>query len=142
MESEKNQVEVVICGKVYKLSGVESVEYIQKIARYIDNKLEEINRTTSHSVTNSNLFPILIAINIADDLFKEKKKNEDTPIIDSDVLAVYEKEIHKLTEENLALKDRIDHLVIELSSAKRELAEFIETFDETKFEIKNDKKDG
>ena len=58
---KKNDVEVLIDGRKYTLCGFESPEYIQKIASYINRKLAELRNT-------------LLAINIADDYYKEKKK--------------------------------------------------------------------
>ena len=37
----KNDVEVIINGKQYTLSGYESSEYLQKIANHINDKLTE-----------------------------------------------------------------------------------------------------
>ena len=38
--AEKTSAEVIIGGKVYTLSGYEGEEYLQKVATYINNKLE------------------------------------------------------------------------------------------------------
>jgi hypothetical protein len=37
--TSKNRLEVRIAGKDYKLVGIESEEYIQKLALYIDKKM-------------------------------------------------------------------------------------------------------
>ena len=39
----KNDTEVIIGGKVLHLSGYESEEYLQKVANYINLKLDEFN---------------------------------------------------------------------------------------------------
>lgn len=149
MENQKNQVEVVINGKVYKLSGVESEEYIQSVAKYIDKKLTEIYKTASCNTVNSNAFPVLIAINIADDLFKEreeKQKIQKELIEIKEKFLQYEKELSYLNEENIALKDKLqiqtveysnakkelDNVKIECSKVQKELSDYIETFDEIK----------
>ena len=41
MASSKNFTEVLIGGKVFTLSGFESEEYLQKVAAYINNKINE-----------------------------------------------------------------------------------------------------
>ena len=41
--AEKTSAEVVIGGKVYTLSGYESEEYLQKVAVYINGKLNEFD---------------------------------------------------------------------------------------------------
>lgn len=40
----KKDIQVLIGGKIYTLSGYESEEYLQKIALYINNKMEEMDR--------------------------------------------------------------------------------------------------
>ena len=42
MASSKNFTEVLIGGKVFTLSGFESEEYLQKVAAYINNKINAI----------------------------------------------------------------------------------------------------
>ena len=42
--SSKNTTEVILGGKVFKLSGYESEEYLQRVASYINNKLTEFNK--------------------------------------------------------------------------------------------------
>ena len=39
--SSKNDTEVIIGGKVIRLSGYESEEYLQKVAAYINGKIAE-----------------------------------------------------------------------------------------------------
>ena len=41
--SEKSSAEVIIGGKVYTLSGYEGEEYLQKVAAYINNKINEFD---------------------------------------------------------------------------------------------------
>ena len=41
--ASKTDTEVIIGGKVYTLSGYESEEYLQKVASYINNKMNEYN---------------------------------------------------------------------------------------------------
>ena len=42
--SSKTDTEVIIGGKVFTLSGYESEEYLQKVASYINNKVNEYNK--------------------------------------------------------------------------------------------------
>ena len=75
--NQKKQVEVVIAGKVYRLAGSESEEYIQSVAHYINKKLIELSKHTSAGVEFTETYPILLALNIADDLFKERSKGKE-----------------------------------------------------------------
>ena len=43
--SSKTDTEVIIGGKVFTLSGYESEEYLQKVASYINNKVNTANWT-------------------------------------------------------------------------------------------------
>ena len=42
--SSKTDTEVIIGGKVFTLSGYESEEYLQKVASYINNKVNEYSK--------------------------------------------------------------------------------------------------
>ena len=44
----KNDVQVLIGGNVYTQSGYESDEYLQKIALYINNKIDEMNQIPNY----------------------------------------------------------------------------------------------
>lgn len=74
--SEKTSAEVIIGGKVYTLSGYEGEEYLQRVATYINNKINEFN-----GMEELRRFPIdmkatLLQLNIADDYFKAKAQVE------------------------------------------------------------------
>ena len=45
--SPKTDTEVIIGGKVFTLSGYEREEYMQKIASYINNKINEYGKIDS-----------------------------------------------------------------------------------------------
>jgi len=66
-------VEVTICNAHYTIKTDADEAYIQSIARYVNSKVEEIQNKTK-SVSTINVI-ILAALNIADDLFREKDKN-------------------------------------------------------------------
>lgn len=74
--SEKASAEVIIGGKVYTLSGYEGEEYLQRVATYINSKINEFE-----SMEGFRRFPVdmkatLIQLNIADDYFKAKAQVE------------------------------------------------------------------
>jgi len=66
-------VEVTICNAHYTIKTDADEAYIQSIARYVNSKVEEIQNKTK-SVSTINVI-ILAALNIADDLFREKDRN-------------------------------------------------------------------
>ena len=70
----KNNVQVIIDGKVYTLSGYEDEDYLNKVAMYINNKLTELKATDSFKRLNKEVQNTLVYLNIADDYYKVKKQ--------------------------------------------------------------------
>lgn len=138
--AEKNKIEVFIGGKVYKIAGEESEEYMQKVARYIDKKMQEISGTQRSTVLSTSMISILTAINVADDYFKLKEENEllkekinkltrEQEFNSDEKLNTYEKLMGQLQDENIALKQKLEEIIIEFTNTKNEFNEYIETFD-------------
>jgi len=63
-------VEVTICDAQYTIKTDADEAYIKTIAKYLNDKIEEVQKKTK-SVSTLNVV-ILSALNIADDLFREK----------------------------------------------------------------------
>lgn len=136
-----NRVQVVIDGEVFELSSPESPEHIQNVARYIDRKIKEIYSFKSEAAINARLRTLFISLNIADDLFKEKREKNDlyeTIVRIENDLDGYKNEIATLTEEREALKLKIEALEKEVIEAENNLNEYIEVF-ELNEGIKNNK---
>ena len=74
--SAKTSAEVVIDGKVYTLSGYEGEEYLQKVAAYINNKINEFDEIDEYKHLPLNMKGTLIQLNIADEYFKAKSQVE------------------------------------------------------------------
>lgn len=73
-EEKKVTVAVEIFGQKYNVKGQESEEYIKEIAKYVDEKMKEIN-------DNSCKLPpikvaVLTALNLADELYKLKQEHQ------------------------------------------------------------------
>jgi cell division protein ZapA len=66
----RHSIQVVINKKVYQLSGAESEEYLQKLARYIDRKMQELAEASGYDKMTSEYQNLLLALNLADDYFK------------------------------------------------------------------------
>ena len=71
---DKNDVEVLINGRKYTICGFESAEYLQQIASYINRKFIDFRKKDYYARMDLDLRNILLAINIADDYYKAKKK--------------------------------------------------------------------
>lgn len=65
-------VEIKVFGQTYTVKTDAEEDYIQEVAKYVNEKMEEVLRKTK-SVSTLNV-AILTALNIADDLLREKEK--------------------------------------------------------------------
>lgn len=131
--SPANNTKVLIGGNVYTLSGEESEEYIQRVALYINNKLDEIQQTENAKQLNTRLLSVLLDINIADDYFKAKETiNELTQLIDSKdkTIETLNKENESLLKNKADMHDEITKLKTQIDGLKAELNEYLEMFDE------------
>ena len=70
--SSKSNTEVIIGGKVYTLSGYEGEEYLQRVAAYINNKINEFNEMEEIRRFPVDMKATLVELNIADDYLKQK----------------------------------------------------------------------
>jgi cell division protein ZapA len=75
MERSKS-TRVQIFGSDYHVRGDVDSEYLKSVAAYVDAKMHEI--ATSQSLVSSTKVAILTAIHIADELFQERRKREQT----------------------------------------------------------------
>ena len=97
--------EVVIGGKVYTICGYENEEYFQKIAAYINSKLNEFHSSDAMKTLNQDYRNILMQINIADDFFKAKKQIQ----VMEEELRAREKEIYDLKHELISNQIKLEN---------------------------------
>lgn len=114
--SAKTDIQVVIGGKVYTLSGYESESYLQKIALYINNKMTELNEMPNYKRLNSDMQKILLQLNMADDYYKAKKQ------VDSLEADIEEKDKieYDLKHELIAAQIRVEDAEKEIERLKAE----------------------
>jgi len=82
MSDEYNILKVNIYGTEYPIKGTTDVEYIKKVAQYVDSKMREVNKNIS--IDSSLKVAILAALNITDELFKERQRGS-TSISESEL---------------------------------------------------------
>ena len=116
----KNEAEVAIGGKVITLSGYESREYIQKVAAYLDNKLDEHKKMESYNRLPLEFQNIMIQLNIADEFFKAKNM-ADTLKGD---LESKDKEIYDLKHELITLQAKADKQAEEIAQLKKDAQDY------------------
>jgi cell division protein ZapA len=74
MNEDQNVIKVQIFGGEYKIRGQADPDYIAEVARYVDSKMREINEKLS--VATLGKVAILASLNLADELFKERRERE------------------------------------------------------------------
>ncbi len=67
-------VRVTIYGQEYPIRGRGDLEYIKKVARYVDERMLQIEEQTS--ISSPTRLAILAALNIADELFALQRERD------------------------------------------------------------------
>lgn len=93
--ADKNDIPVVINGRIYNLSGYEDTDYLQEVANYMNSKIAECKASDGFRRLNAEYQNILLAINIADDYFKVKNETGKLSAQDDEK----EKQIYDLRHE-------------------------------------------
>ena len=93
--TDKNDIPVVINGRIYNLSGYENTDYLQEAANYMNSKIAECKASDGFRRLNAEYQNILLAINIADDYFKVKNETGKLTAQDDEK----EKQIYDLRHE-------------------------------------------
>jgi cell division protein ZapA len=70
----KTPVQVTIFGHSYSVKGQDDKEYVLEVAAYVDRKMREI--TGRLPVAPLSKVAILASLNIADELFKERARQQ------------------------------------------------------------------
>ncbi len=117
--SAKTDTEVIIGGKVLTVSGNDSAEYLQKVAAYINNKVNEYAKMDSFKRQSVEKQNMLIQLNIADDYFKAKKQIE---LLEQDLKAK-DNELYDLKHELIATQIKLDNTAKSLKEANETLNE-------------------
>ena len=119
-ENNKTRVKLTICGSQFVIKADESVHYIQKIAKMVDERIKQLD--DSDPKLNLHMATIVAALNYCDLLEKEKvitreliKKTDDCEAIAKDATI----KLNKLLVENAQLreeKDGLHKIIAELKS--------------------------
>ncbi len=95
---QRNVVKVNIFGSEYLIKGDTDVTYIQDVANYVNNKMIEIEKSL---VIKSNLkIAILAALNIADELYKEREEKSNI--------------LNTLNEKSQGLNEKVSRIILDL----------------------------
>ena len=115
--SQKNNVQVVINGQVITVAGDESSEYMQKVAAYLNDKIETLKNTDTYRKQTREYQELLLSLNLSDDYFKvvhelDKKEKE---------LAENEKKLYDVKHDSIELQ-------IQLEEVKKQNVEYEKKF--------------
>ncbi len=110
--ASKTDTEVIIGGKVFTLSGYESEEYLQKVASYINNKVNEYSKMDSFRRQPLDTQGVLLQLNIADDYFKAKKQ-----------ISMLEEELQRKEKELYDLKHELISSQIKMENMEKDSRE-------------------
>lgn len=113
--SSKNNTEVIIDGKVFTLCGYESEEYLQRVASYINGKLNDCKAVDGFKRLPMDYQSLMVHINVAEDYFKAKKQADSL----ENNIESKDKEIYDLKHELIAVQ-------IKLESANQRIKELEE----------------
>ena len=111
----KNTAKVIIGGKIITLGGYESEEYFQKVASYINKKMDELSAMPGYSRQPMETKHTLISLNITDDYFKAKKQAE-----------VFEQDLQQKDQEMYDLKHELISLRMQIEEAQKHEQEALE----------------
>ncbi len=131
--ASKTDTEVVIGGKVLKLSGYESEDYLQRVASYINNKIADYNRMDGFRKQSMDIQSVLLQLNIADDYFKAKRQIN---ILEAEMQAK-EKEFCDLKHELVSYQIQLDNAKNQLQELQRQCDEQSRTIFRLETELKN-----
>lgn len=114
--NKQTNIEVIINGKRYTLSGLESEEHMQKVASHINRKYDEFKAQPYYKTMDAEMRNVLMQINLSDDYLKLKEQMQEKDN-DSDSKS---NEIFELKHEIISLQTRILALEKELEEAKNQ----------------------
>lgn len=115
----KNDVQALIGGKIYTLSGYESNDYLQKVASYIDQKMNDLSQNDSYRHQSYDMRHILLELNLTDDYFKAKKQADSL----QEDIEQRDREIYDLKHELIAAQLKNENLEKRIDKLKKELQE-------------------
>ena len=118
--ASKNNADVVIGGKVFRVCGYESEEYLQKVANYINGKIAEYTKEDSFRRMSPEMRANILYLNIADDYFKAKKLGDSL----SEEIESKDKEIYDLKHELIATQFKADTSAKEVDELKKEINKY------------------
>jgi cell division protein ZapA len=98
---EKRSVKLELYGQRFSVRTDDAEEYLQKLARFVNEKMTEIRSATGRVETSQ--IALLALLDISDALYRERAKNKALKV---DVLARSERILHAIDDMASALEVR------------------------------------
>ena len=110
-----NKVNVVFCGEIYNLRSGENPDHMQRLARYVDNKMSDIMSKSVSAAIDDKARTFILALNVADDYMKSHDKLARLDAVHKKFVA----EMGRLQEENTRLNQKLIEAQTELENLRR-----------------------
>lgn len=94
--AQKNSIQVVIGGKILSMSGSDDEMHIQRVAACVNKKMQELEDTDVYRSLPTDMKPLLIELNIAEDLIDAQ-----------DTISMLESDLQLKENEIVELKQRL-----------------------------------
>ena len=117
---KKNVTEVVIGGKIYKLGGYESEDYLHQVASYLNNRSTELKALDGYNRLPSVQKSLMLDLNTADDYFKAKRQVEK---LEAD-LSDKDRELYEVRHELVSAQVRLEEDQKRITSLKEEADDY------------------
>ena len=117
---KKNVTQVVIDGKIYKLGGYESEEYLHQVASYLNNKIPELKSLDGYHRLPAAMKSLMLDLNTADDYFKVKKQADrlENEMSDKD------RELYQIKHELVSLQVKQEDAAKQILSYREEISDY------------------
>ena len=128
--SEKQKLEVRICGRDYTLVSEDAPEYVQRVAFYVDRQMREVEATNPR--LSISMSAILTALNISDQYLKEQEGNDrlkEELARRQSVLTAEQKKSKALASQLQELQTRYQALQIQYAKKETELEDALKNFE-------------
>lgn len=117
--NRRNDAEVIINNKRYTLTGFESEEYLQKLASFLNAKINELKSQDFYKTLDAEMRAILLEINLADEYYKIRGRFDESEE-DSDSKS---NEIYSLKHEIMSLQTKLEKAQKEIDKLKAQLVD-------------------
>jgi len=131
--AEKKVIKVLIAGKVMTMSGYESEEYMQKVAGYINSKIEEYEKMDFFRHASSDIKHRMLELNFADNYFKEKEHSEELESNLKEKINELDEMKHRCVNNEMkveTLQKEVEKLQKELRESEKAVATLTTTLNE------------